>query len=117
MAAILVLPGYGGKYTSETFDSSSTTGADTIDLSRFAQFLVGITHVSGTPAGSVIMNNSGDGTTFAPLGVAIDVATNGTTSRFDVTDGPFGLCRIDATAISAGTLKVVIVGFPVQPIN
>lgn len=122
MAAKHLLPGYGGKYTSETLNESSTTGADTIDLSRCAQFMAQVIYVSGTPAGTLTMTNSVDGTNFVPLGSAIDVSTVTSTtsaiSRYDVTDGPFGVIRIDATSMTGtGAVTVQIVGWPVQAYN
>lgn len=112
MAAKLLLPGYGGKYTSESF-SSTVAGVDTLDCSRCAQILVQIVHDSGTPAGTMQLTQTVDGTHFANLGSAIDVATDGTYLIGDVTSGPYGIIQLSA-AISSGAVHVEIVGFPIQ---
>lgn len=113
MAAKNILPGAGHVYTSEDFISTSTVGADTLDLSHCKSFMVQIFHVSGTPAGDVIMTNTTSPSLglYADLGNAIDVSVNGTISRFDESDGPFGICRIDATGITDGSIYLKVVGF------
>jgi hypothetical protein len=109
MAAKLLLPGYGGVYTSEEFTSSSTIGADTIDVSPCRGFLVQISMVSG--AGDIQLEQTANLSDWADLGSAISVAADGAVTRFEDTDGPFGLLRIDATGITAGTVVVTLVGF------
>jgi hypothetical protein len=110
MAAKLLLPGLGGKYQSEVFGTSSTTGADTIDMSRCSSFAVQIFHFGGTGGGTVQITHSLDGSTFANLGSTIDCTTSGTTSRFDSSDGPFGILRIDGTSVT-DSVYCLIVGY------
>jgi hypothetical protein len=109
MAAKLLLPGYGGAYTSEEFTASSTIGADTIDVSPCRGFLAQISMVSG--AGDIQLEQTANLSDWADLGTAISVGTDGAVTRFEDTDGPFGLLRIDATGITAGTVVVTLVGF------
>ena len=115
MAARLLLPGIGGQYVSEVF-TTTVAGADTLDATRCAQLAVQIIKTSGTPAGTIQLTQSFDGTKFANLGTAISVVTDGTIVVFDITDGPFGMLQIQA-AVSAGSIKVYITGLPVQIIN
>jgi hypothetical protein len=113
MAAILLLPGFGGKYTSENFTSASTTGADTIDTSHVGQLLIQVRKVTGTPNGTVQLQNSNDNVSWANYGNALNVATDGTVTRVDLTAGPPGLLRFNCS-IAAGTVYFTIVGFPIQ---
>lgn len=113
MAAKLLLPGLGGKYTSESF-AATATGADTIDMSRCASFAV---VCAGTGGGSVQLQQSFDMTTWSNFGSAITITSTGPTTLFEETDGPFGVLRLSVT-VTAGTIQpIVIAGFPVQTTN
>ena len=109
MAAKSLLPGHGGAYTSEDFISTSAVGADTLDLSLCHSFAVQISSIT-SPAGDIQIEQTFNGSDWASYGSAIAV-TDGTISRFDETDGPFGTIRINATGITAGAVTVTIVGF------
>jgi len=113
MAAKLLLPGLGGIYTSESF-TSTTTGADTIDMSRCDSFAV---VCAGTGGGSIQVEQSFDMTTWASLGSAITLTSTGPTTLFDASDGPFGVIRLSPT-VTAGTIQPIkIVGYPSQITN
>lgn len=113
MAAKLLLPGIGGTYTSESF-TSTTTGADTIDMSRCASFAV---IAAGTGAGSIQLQQSFDMTTWSNFGSAITLTSTGPTTLFEETDGPFGVLRFSIT-YTAGTIQPIkLVGYPVQITN
>lgn len=108
MAKRVLLPGWPG-YTSEQF-SSTTTGVDTIDASQCAQIAVQIHKVSGTPTGNIqLVESYGAGS--ANLGSAISVATDGTITKFPITNGPFGQLSLSST-VTGGVVTVTIVGFP-----
>ena len=109
---LLLNPGFGGRYTSETFVSTDTVGADEIDTSHCAQFAIQVTSASGV--GDVQVEQSFDRTNWANLGSTFSVATNGAILRFGPVDGPYGLIRINPTGITSGTASFVIVGHPVQ---
>ncbi len=107
MAAKLLIPGFGGKYESETFDASSTVGADTIDCHQADHLGVQVSS-TGTPGGDIQLEQTFNGSDWEDFGSAMP-ATDGSIARFDPTDGPFGLLRIDATGITAGTAEAVTV--------
>jgi hypothetical protein len=104
----------GGRYTTETFNAASTIGLDTIDMSRCASFAIQMDTVGTTVnAGSVDIEQSFNGTDWATLYSALGVTTDGTILAFDATDGPFGLLRVNATAITAGSgCLFTFVGYP-----
>ncbi len=110
MGAKNILPGFGGQYTSETFTSSDTIGADTLDLSKAHSWSVQLTS-AGSPAGTIDIQQSFDGTNWAVL---LDnmATTNGQTALFDPGDGPFGLIRFDVTDITQGTVIARVTAFP-----
>ena len=115
MADKLLLPGYGGAYTSESFTSSSATGADTIDCSRCRQLAIQVSS-TGSPGGNLDIQTTINGSDWAamPAPFANIAVTDGTLVLADEADGPFGKLRIDATDITAGTdetIVVTIVGF------
>jgi hypothetical protein len=112
MAAKFLLPGFGGAYTSEQFTNNATNGVDTLDCSRCAQFAIQIKKISGTPAGTIQLQQS-FGAGNANLGAAINVAVDGQTVTIPVTSGPFGLLSI-VNNVSSGTITVTIVGQPDQ---
>ena len=107
MAAKHIIPGYGGQYTSESLQGA--IGADTIDLSGVNELLVGVKAVSGTPTGTFQLEQSANGTSWAALGSAI--AVDAVTSRFSITSGPFGLCRINAASVATAPVIVTLTGF------
>lgn len=112
MAARLLLPGYGGRYTTETFDSNSAVGADTLDCSHLDS--LGIQVDSSGIAGTVDIEQTFNGTDWAVL-VDNMVCADGTATRLDTTDGPFGLLRVNATDITSGTASLAFVGFSKRP--
>lgn len=117
MAAKLLLPGMGGKYTSENLTDTDTVAADTIDCSRCASVAIQTIAVSGSPAGTIQMEQSFDGTNWVTYGSTLDVSANNV-GRFDITDGPIGLLRINPTGITPGGVsKFIIVGWPVMETN
>ncbi len=117
MAAKLLLPGYGGMYTSEAFTSDNTAGVDTIDLSRCNSFMTQVIHGSTAPtAGNIQLEGSTNLTNWANLGTTNAVATNGGMVRYDITDGPFGVIRIKPASIDTGSVTVNIVGYEAQTV-
>ena len=113
MANKLLLPGFGGQYTSETFASVSVAslGADLIDCSRCAQLSISVNSTTPTGLAFNIQQSFNGGITFTPLGSTITAVAN---TLFDVTDGPFGQIQIGSVAITTGTFNVRITGFPMQ---
>lgn len=111
MSAILLQPGFGGKYTSETFAATDTAGLDTIDCSRCAQLAFQVTSSGAT--GNIDIEQTFDGVNWVSF-IADLAITNGTVALKDITDGPFGVLRINPTDLTAGTCSVVIVGYPAQ---
>jgi hypothetical protein len=117
MAAKLLLPGFGGMYTSESLTASATAGADTIDCSRCGQ--IAVTIIGTSADGNIDFTQSfNGGLNYSPI---ISTLTNWnvnttttTTVLLDVTDGPFGVWKIDPTDIVSGTAVVYITGFPIQ---
>ena len=119
MAAKLLLPGFGGMYTSETFDNNNTLGIDTIDCSHCAQLALQVHKVSAAMpgAGTFQLTQSFDGTTFANLGTTLATTTDGAVLLYDVTDGPFGVIKIKPASIdTAGTVNATLTGWPIQTI-
>lgn len=120
MAAINLLPGYGGQYTSAVITSltANTAGADTIDLSKCGMFAISI--ASGGGGGTIQFQQalSFNPTTNAPLWInfatAITLASAGVNALFDITDGPFGMMRFLST-LTAGTAQLAITGWPIPP--
>ena len=112
MAAKLILPGFGGTYTSAVITAltASTAGDDTFDLSRCARFAVALG--AGQGSGTVQLQQTfNGGTTWSSFSTAITVASVGPTTLFEESDGPFGLMRF-TTSLTAGTCQVTIVGVP-----
>ncbi len=110
MAAKVLLPGLGGAYTSETFTGASTTGADTLDCSHMAQIAVQIS-MTGSATGNVDFTQSFNGSDYVAIDASLTnvAVTDGTTILLDETNGPFGVWKIDASDIVAGTNETVIV--------
>lgn len=110
MANWLLLPGFGGKYTSPSYDLNSTVDDETIDCSRCASLAVQVIHDSGTPAGTVQLEQSLDGSHWASFGDTINVASNGQMARIAIDDAPIGVIRINPASISAGAVHFILVG-------
>lgn len=108
MAAKVLTPGLTGKYTSEAFIGTSITGDDTIDASRCKSLAIQISS-SGSPAGNIDLTHTFNGTDYAALSANIAL-TDGTIVLLDITDGPFGILRIDGTDVTAGSVVMTIVG-------
>lgn len=114
MAAILLLPGMGGKYVSEDF-SADATGADTIDASRCIQLAIQVEHVTGSPSGTVQLQQS-FGAGWSNLGNSLSVNTDGNIGVLDVTGGPLGLLRLVVDIGAATAVRFHIVGYEAQTI-
>lgn len=111
MASRLLLPGIGGVYTSETF-AATATGADTLDCSRCAQLMI----IETGTGQATIQPQTSDSVSgpWQSLGSAITVTSNGSVTRYDVTDGPFGVLRLSVTIIAGSVGAVRIVGYEMQ---
>jgi hypothetical protein len=109
MAAKLLLPGNGGRYVSETFASTDTSSADTLDCSQCEQIAVQIEQVTAA-TGDIQMEMTLNGTLWSSVSSPISVATDGLIAQFGITTGPFMLMRINPTGITGGTVKVHIAG-------
>ena len=107
MAAKLLLPGFGGKYTSETFTATDTTGADTIDVSGCDSWSIQVT--ASSPVGTMDVQQTFDGTNWAVLDNDSPL-TNGTIILHGPDEGPYGRIRIDATDLTSGTFSVQLTG-------
>lgn len=107
MSAILILPGLGGRYTSEQFNAVSvdSVGADTFDLSRCAQFVVQIQSTSSGGAGTQLQQTFNGGTSWDNFGSRMTATT-----LYDESDGPFGVMRFGAVSISVGSSILTISG-------
>lgn len=110
MAAILVLPGFGGAYTSETFPATTvdSVGADVLDLTRLAWWSVTINSVASQGTGFQMQQSFNGGALWSNFGSRIT-----STGSFDSADGPFALLRIGAGSVSSGSASVRVVGWPV----
>lgn len=112
MAARLLLPGYGGKYTSEAIAFGGAVGQDTIDCSRCAQLLFEVVSHTGDATG-VTIQQSLDAVNWATL-TTIASANTGTIKQLNVTAGPFGLIRIQITGGTTGNTALSVVGWEMQ---
>ncbi len=107
MATYLLLPGFGGSVLEHIPPLSYS---NVYDLSRCAQFAVQISAKSGTVV--VQVQQSFDrGVTWANFGSSI--SNVGQNIKFDVTDLPFGLIRVNQSA-AVEDADVTIVGWPLQ---
>src|ERR1041385_5132252 len=96
MANIVIAPGYGSAYLSEAF-TGTANGADILDLSHCGAFAIQVEQnaaSTGTVKVQTTLNAGAASPKWADLGVALDVSTDGATSRFPLTSGPFGACRL-----------------------
>ena len=107
MAAILILPGIGGIYTTPTFTAAmeNSVGADTFDLSRCSQFVVQIQSTGSQGAGTQLEQTFNSGTTWDNFGSRMTATT-----LYDESDGPFGVMRFGAITISAGSSILSVIG-------
>lgn len=112
MSRYLLQPGFGGRYDN-TFNVTEglNVDSDELDMSRCAQAAVQVktyAPVSGT-ALTLQPYQSFDGTNFAIFGSPVVLAagsTVGSIIRFEPTDGPLGIIKINA-ASAAGNSEVV----------
>lgn len=98
MAGVLLLPGFGGKVTLtlEVEDAlASPVESDVIDCSPVAMLSFKVKSQTLGGAFSVQPKQSFDGVNWNDLGSPI-IAT-GVFTKYDLTAGPFGLLRFDAT--------------------
>lgn len=114
MAARVLLPGFGGQYTSETFSAVSTNsiGSDTLDCSHVESLALQIQKGGGTGAGTLTIQETFDHLSYVTR-AALSLTTDGVVTYLDTTDKPFGKMRISAT-VTAGTGGVTFTGFPTQ---
>lgn len=105
-----LLPGFGGRVLEHI---PAVSYSNVYDLSLCAQFAVQITAKSGTVVIQVQQSFDG-GVTWANFGSSI--ANLGAIVKFDVTDLPFGLIRVNQSA-AIEDADVTIVGFPLQVVN
>lgn len=112
MAAKVLLPGFGGSYTSETFSgvSLNSVGADTIDCSYCASLAVSIITTGSITGLSLRIEQSFDNVGWTLLGSAITAAS---VTLYSITAGPFGLIRFK-NSITTGTVALRLTGFPLQ---
>lgn len=110
MAAILVLPGFGGAYTSEAFPAVTvdSVGGDVLDLTRLDRFAVSVNSTLSEGAGFQYQTSI-DGSTWTNLGSRV----TSNTVYYDSADGPFGLLRVGAASVSSGSARAYVVGWPV----
>lgn len=113
MAAKLLLPGFGGAYTSESF-TTTAVGADTIDASRCGRLAI---QIAGTAAtGSIDLQQSFIGVSKWSTIVPTMSVTDATAVLIPDDLGPFGVLRLNSN-VTGGTCTVTIVGFPYQGEN
>lgn len=87
MSAVLLIPGAGGRYTSENFTSTST-GADTIDCRRCTGLILQVAITGTTAGGTFQLQELLTGSTYADLGSPIVVAAGIT--KLEAANRPFG---------------------------
>jgi hypothetical protein len=110
MAAINLLPGFGGAYTTTfTSVSSSSISTDTVDCSKAYTLAFVLGPNAGTP--SVQLQQSFDNTTWVNIATAVTLASGGVQAIFPATSGPFGLIRFRYT-VAIGVCTATLVGFP-----
>lgn len=98
MSAVLLIPGSGGRYTSENF-TSAAVGADTIDCRRCTGLILQTVITGTTVGGTFQLEEQLTGSDWAPLGSPV-VAVAGIT-KFEEANRPFGKVRID-TLLATG---------------
>ena len=114
MADLVLQPGFGGAYTSvavgstDTYPQSKGTD-DTIDLNYIDTFAVQITSTTASPTGTIQLEQTFNNSTYANLGSTVNVATDAV-ALFEEADGPFGKIKINVSGITAGSVKVSLVG-------
>lgn len=112
MARYLLLPGFGGRYDN-TFNvtEGSNTDSDELDMSRCYQASVQIKTYAPVSATTLTLQpyQSFDGTNFAIYGSPVVLAAGsqlGAIIRWEATDGPLGIMKINASS-AAGNSEVV----------
>lgn len=105
MGAVMLLPGGGARYTSEAF-AAAGVGADEIDCSFCSELAVQQVIV-GSPAGSYQLEErlTGSGG-WAQLGSQIPVSVDGTITKFNLSQRPFGHIRINGSSITGLSANV-----------
>jgi hypothetical protein len=104
MAAKHLLPGFGGR---QTITLLVNDDSDIFDLSLCEAFAVQMTAETGST--SVQIEQSFDGVNWVALGAAITVV--GTTQKYDITDKPHGLIRLNGTGAGGTGSVMTLVGF------
>ncbi len=111
MASKLLLPGFGGTYTT-TFSAVSllSTGSDTIDCTRCYVLALTLSSTSTGPASAnaVTLQQSFDGVGYVQILTAV---TAGSFATFPATGFPYGIVRIIGS-VAVGSLTVGLTGFP-----
>jgi hypothetical protein len=108
MANIALLPGIGGKYTSEAI-AGGGTGADIVDATKCGGLIFQVKSKSGNST-TVTVKQSIDGTPSASL--TTFATTAGTVKQLAFTTGPFGLIQFSLDG-STGSVVVEVAGFPI----
>jgi hypothetical protein len=104
MADRLLNPGFGGR---QTIVLAVNDDSDVFDMSRCDSFAAQLTAETGST--SCQLEQSFDGVNWVSLGAALTVV--GTTLKFDITDGPHGLIRVNASGAGGTGGTVTLVGF------
>lgn len=103
MSAIVLCPGFGMGYISDTLGGA--IGSDTIDARMNESFSVQVNQVTALGGTFQIQQTTND-SDWVDLGSAV-AATDGATALFDKTDGPFRKLRIDALLMTGtGTFYI-----------
>ncbi len=111
MASKLLLPGFGGAYTTLiSAVSTNSTGTDTIDCSRCDRIVLSLGSSTGTP--SVQLQQTFDLFAWVNINTVVTVASGGIYGTYLPTAGPFGVVRPVMT-LAAGTCTLTLTGFPV----
>lgn len=107
MANVVLLPGIGGKYTSEAI-AGGGTGADIVDCSKCAGGLIFQVKTKSGNSTTVTVKQGIDGTPGASL--TTFSTTAGTTKQLALTTGPFGLIQFSLDG-SSGNVTIEVAGF------
>lgn len=115
MAARLLLPGYGGKYTSEAI-AFGGTGADIIDCSRTFQLLFEVVQHSGDAATVTVQTSLDPTFPGTPATLTTFSSALGTIKPIPGTAAvaPFGFIRFVMSAGTSGTTQIAVTGWEAQ---